>query len=107
VNPIPVSTTTLSIGTEKVGPGTFTLVTPSAGKKIAVRGVAITMQSAAGEVDIRFAGGQLIHKVYRGDQTGDFIPVFRDGAINETVQAVSSGIAGGSMVFFSLNYEEK
>ncbi len=107
VSPIPISTTTLTASSERVGSGTFTLVTPSSGKKISLRGVAITMQSAAGEVDIRFSGGQLIHKVYRGDQTGDYIPIFRDGAVNESVQGVTSGIAGGSMVFFIVTYEEK
>jgi hypothetical protein len=72
-----------------------------------VKGVSITMQSAAGEIDVRFAGGQLISKVYRGDQSGIYIPLSRDGAINESVQGVSSGISGGSLVFFVVSYEEK
>lgn len=106
--PIPVSTTTLSVGSERAGSGTFTLITPAPGKRIAVRGISITIQPATGvEADIRFAGGQLIHKVYRGDQSGAFIPVFREGAVNESVQGVTAGFSGGQMAFFIVNYEEK
>lgn len=107
-SPIPSSTMTLSVGVERIGPGTITLITPAAGKRIAIRGAAIMMEtSTGGEADVRFAGGQVVFKVYRGDQSGAVIPVFRDGNVNEIVQAVATGIAGGAKVFFVVNYEEK
>jgi len=106
-NPFP-STATLSVGIEKVGPGTITLITPAPGKRVSVKGAAIMMETATGgEADVRFAGGQLIFKIYRGDQSGAVIPVFRDGAINENIQAVVTNISGGQKVFFVVNYEER
>lgn len=63
--------------------------------------------STGGEADIRFAGGQVVFKIYRGDQSGAVIPIYREGAVNEAVQTVTAGVAGGAKVFFVLNYEER
>ncbi|MCG3205500.1 MAG: hypothetical protein KCHDKBKB_02222 [Elusimicrobia bacterium] len=114
VNPLPVAVVGTNFGLttvtfEKVGPGTVALVTPSAGKKVAVRGAMITLESATGaEVDIRFATtNKLIHKVYRGDQTGDYVELNLEGNVNELVNAVVVGISAGQKVFFLVNYQEK
>lgn len=114
INPLPVNVTNNSFGLltatlEKVGPGTVALVTPSAGKKAAVRGVMITMETATGgEADIRFATtNKLIHKVYRGDQTGGYVELNLEGNVNEVVNGVITGISAGQKVFFLINYQEK
>jgi hypothetical protein len=114
INPLPVNLTNNTLGLktvtiEKVGPGTITIITPAAGKKIAAMGAMITMESATGaEVDIRFAtSNKLIHKVYRGDQTGGYVQLNLEGAINELVNGVVSGISSGQKVFFLVNYQEK
>jgi hypothetical protein len=114
INPLPVNVTNNSFGlqtatVEKTGPGTITLITPAAGKKVAVRGAMITLESATGaEVDIRFATtNKLIHKVYRGDQTGGYVELNLEGNVNELVNAVVVGISAGQKVFFLLNYQEK
>jgi hypothetical protein len=114
VNPLPVSMAGTNFGLvtatfEKLGPGTVTLVTPSAGKKVAVRGVMIAMETATGgEADIRFATtNKLIHKVYRGDQTGGYVELNLEGNVNELVNAVVTNISAGQKVFLLVNYQEK
>lgn len=114
INPLPVNVTNNSFGLqtatiEKTGPGTITIVTPAAGKRIAVRGVMITMEPATGaEVDIRFAvSNKLIHKVYRGDQAGDYVELNLEGAVNEAVASVLTGIGSGQKAFYLVNYQEK
>src|SRR5688572_2317065 len=69
VNPLPVAVVGTNFGLttatlEKTGPGTVVLVTPAVGKKVAVKGVMITLEPATGaELDIRFAiSSKLIHK---------------------------------------------
>lgn len=114
INPLPVAVIGNTFGLitatfEKVGPGTVALVTPSVGKKIAVRGAMITMESATGgEADLRFAtSNKLINKVYRGDQSGGFVEANLEGNINEAVNVVVTGISAGQKVFFLVNYQEK
>ncbi len=114
VNPLPVVLAANSVGLltatlEKVGNGTVTLVTPSAGKKVAVRGVMITPEPASGyEADIRFAvSGKLIHKIYRSDESGSLAPVYIDGNVNEAVNVVVAGAGAGQRFFFVINYQEK
>ncbi|MCG3204865.1 MAG: hypothetical protein KCHDKBKB_01582 [Elusimicrobia bacterium] len=114
INPLPVAVAGNGFGIitatlEKIGPGTVIVVTPTAGKKIVVKGVMITLESATGaEIDLRFATtNKLIHKVYRGDQTGGFIELNLEGNVNESVNGVAVGISGGQKAFFLVNYQEK
>jgi hypothetical protein len=114
VNPLPVVLAANSVGLltatlEKVGNGTVALVTPAAGKKVAVRGVMISPEPASGyEADIRFAvSGKVIHKIYRSDQSGCLAPVYIDGNVNEAVNAVVAGAGAGQRIFFVVNYQEK
>lgn len=115
VNPLPVAlvggeTAILQTATvERVGPGEVVLVTPTAGKKAVVRGVCISMETATGgEADVRFGTSlKVIHKVYRGDQSGGFIEQNSKGAVNEVVKGVAVNIAGGAKVFFIVNYLEE
>ncbi len=115
INPLPVATVggdtaILQTATaERVGPGEVTLVTPTTGKKVVVRGVCIAMETATGgEADIRFGTSlKVIHKIYRGDQSGGLIQQNSKGAVNETVKGVAVNIAGGAKVFFIVNYLEE
>lgn len=114
VNPLPVVTSASSAGLltatlEKTGNGTVVLVTPSAGKKVAVRGVMITPEPASGfEADIRFAvSGKVIHKIYRSDASSNFAAVYIDGNVNEAVNVVVAGAGAGQRFFVVVNYQEK
>ncbi len=114
INPLPVAVAGNGFGVitatlEKTGPGTVTLVTPSAGKKLVVKGVMITLEPATGaEVDVRFATtNKLIHKVYRGDHSGGFIELNLEGNTNEAVNVVAVGIGSGQKAFCLVNYQEK
>ena len=84
-------------------------MTPTAGKKAIVRDVCITMETATGgEADVRFGTSlKVIHKVYRGDHSGSFIPMNSKGAVDEVVKGVAVNIAGGQKVFFIVNYLEE
>lgn len=113
-NPLPVVTAASSAGLftatlERTGNGAVALVTPSAGKKVAVRGVMITPEPASGfEADIRFAvSGKVIHKIYRSDEGGNFASVYMDGNVNEAVNVVVANAGAGQRFFFVLNYQEK
>lgn len=114
INPLPVAVAGNGFGVitatlEKTGPGTVTLVTPSAGKKIVVKGVMITVEPATGaEVDVRFAvTNKLINKVYRGDHSGGLVELNLEGNVNEAVNGVAVGIGAGQKAFFLVNYQEK
>ncbi len=114
LNPLPVVLSANSAGlltatVEKVGNGTIAIVTPAAGKKVAVRGVMITPEPASGyEADIRFAvSGKVIHKIYRSDESGTLAPVYIDGNVNEAVNVVVAGAGAGQRFFIVVNYMEK
>ena len=85
-----------------------TLITPTPGKKLVIRGVAITPEVLApGEAILRFSGGKVIHKVFRSDQSGNLIPTRIKGALNETLVAETIGYGAGQQVFFIVNYQEE
>jgi len=114
INPLPVSPITLDSGListqmERTGNGTVVLLTPSAGKKINVKGVVITSEALSGfEADIRFAAsGKVIHKIYRADQSGDYIPLNIEGSVNESLNGVIVGNGAGQRIFFMINYLER
>lgn len=114
INPLPVAIAGGNLGAntftfERTGPGTITLLTPAAGKRIVVKGAMITLEAATGnEIDIRFAtSNKLINKVYRGDQSGGYVEMNLKGNVDEAVSAVVVGISGGQKVFFLLNYLEE
>jgi hypothetical protein len=115
INPLPVAlvggeTAILQTATaERIGPGEVVLVTPTTGKRAVVRGVCIAMETATGgEADVRFGTSlKVIHKIYRGDQSGGFIEQNSKGAVNEVVKGVVANVAGGAKVFFIVNYLEE
>ena len=85
-----------------------TLITPAPGKKLVIRGVAITPEVLSpGEAILRFSGGKVIHKVFRSDQSGNLIPTRIKGAVNETLVAETIGYGAGQQVFFIVNYQEE
>ena len=111
LNPLPVTTsqdgTSLSESREQVGVGVSTIVTPAAGKRLFIKGMSATLETATGgEAGIRFAGGKVIHKVYRGDQTGSFIACNFLGAVDEALTVFTVGISSGQRAFFVVNYQE-
>lgn len=109
-SPLQVNVVSFAIGSqthisERTGSGTFTLITPAAGKQIVIRGVTVTA-SASGDVDVRFSGGTVVYKAYLTTQMGPFVPVMKSGVINESVQGVISGVGGGTRITFMVNYDE-
>lgn len=93
---------------ETYGTGIQTLLTPQPGKRIIVRGAAMATEPATGgESTIRFNGGTLVHKIYRGDQSGALIPLNLKGSIDEILVVETSGFSAGQQAFFALNYQEE
>jgi hypothetical protein len=113
-NPLPVTglqtaspDTTLSESKEQTGNGTPTIVTPSAGKRLAVKGMCISLEAGSGiEAGIRFAGGKVLHKVYRSDESGALIPSNFVGAVNEALVIFTVSFGAGQRAFFVVNYQE-
>lgn len=111
LNPLPVASSQdgalLSESREQTGVGSPTMVTPAAGKRLIVKGMCATLESATGgEAGIRFAGGKVLHKVYRGDQAGKFIACNFIGAVDEALVVFTVGISAGQRAFFIVNYQE-
>jgi hypothetical protein len=90
---------------ERTGTGTFVLLTPTAGKAITIKGVMVASQNNA-EIDVRFASGVLVYKSYLSTQMGSMLSVMKTGAVNEVVQVVIAGAAGGQKTTIIVNYEE-
>lgn len=106
VNVLELPTGKLTHVSERTGTGTFTLITPTAGKRIAIKSVTVA-SSASGDIDVRFASGQIIHKVYLTTHMGQPTPSTLVGGINEVVQGVASGFGGGTRMIFNILYEEQ
>lgn len=111
LNPLPVTTsqdgTVLSESREQTGVGAPTMVTPAAGKRLIIKGMSATLESATGgEAGIRFSGGKVLHKVYRGDQAGSFMNCNFIGAVDESLVVFTAGISAGQRAFFIVNYLE-
>lgn len=84
------------------------ILTPAPGKRLIVRGVVITIEPATGiEATIRFASGKIVYKVYRGDHSGDFIPLRMKGAVDEALVVETTGFGGGQQAFFVVNFQEE
>lgn len=99
---------TLTETREQTGPiASITLVTPAAGKRLWIKGMAVFVDAASGyDAGIRMAGGKALHKVFRSDQQGVYVPANYLGVINEAVTIFANGMGGGVRSFFLVNYQE-
>lgn len=114
-DPVPVTGTvslppdaTLTETREQVGPiVSFTLVTPTAGKRLLIKGMCVIVENASGyDAGVRMAGGKTLHKVFRSDQQAVYVVANHLGAINEAVTIFANGMGGGVRSFFLVNYQE-
>ena len=84
------------------------ILTPAPGKRLIIRGIVITVESATGiEAILRFAGGKVVYKVYRGDHSGAFIPIRMKGGVDEALVVETTGFGGGQQAFFVVNFQEE
>ena len=85
-----------------------TVLTPSSGKKLDTRGVYVSTDSDAGEIEVRFpSSGILLGKIYCSKHTMVTLPQIRfQGATNESIQISWSGLSTGAKIFWCIRYKE-
>lgn len=88
--------------------GVQTIVTPTVGKKIVVRGIVILHEpGTGGESTLKFQGGQLIYRTYRADHSGNFVPMNVPGNVDEPIVGDIQSGTGGNRALFLVNYVEE
>ena len=113
-NPLPVAgvigtaDSTLTETREQTGPvASFTIVTPSVGKRLLIKGMLVIVENASGyDAGMRMAGGKTLHKVFRSDQQGVYVAANYLGAVNEALTIFINGAGVGVRSFFLVNYQE-
>lgn len=114
INPLPVSdvgdVALIKTATKEVrsSDGVQTIVTPTPGKKLVVRGCSIIHEPATGGVaTLQFQGGTILFRTYRSDVSGHFIPMNVPGNIDEPIVGEIPSGTGGNRAFFLVNYVEE
>lgn len=88
--------------------GVQTVLTPPAGKKIVVRGVAILHEPATGgEATLSFQGGAMIYRTYRADHSGNYVPMNVPGNVNQAITGQITSGTGSNRALFLVNYVEE
>ena len=85
-----------------------TVLTPSSGRKLDVRGVYIATDSIAGEIEVRFpTSGILLGKVYCAVHKAVTLQQIRfQGAADESIHVSWTGLSTGAKIFYAIRYKE-
>ena len=85
-----------------------TVLTPSSGKKLDTRGVYVSTDSNAGEIEVWFPTSNiLLGKVYCAVHKAVALQQIRfQGATNESIQISWSGLSTGAKIFWCVRYKE-
>jgi len=86
----------------------LTVLTPSSGKKISARGVAIHSDSTSGEIAVKFAtSGKLVGKLYCSVMQALLCHALNVvGDTDEPLQIEWSGLSTGAKIFYAIRYKE-
>ena len=108
VETLKISTETFEIDTS-TDTSPQTLLTPSSGKKLEVRGVFIFSDSTSGEVEVIFpTSNKKVGKIYCSRYYQTQLPKIKiSGAIDESLQAQWSTLSTNAKIFIVVNYIEK
>ena len=88
--------------------GSQDILTPSSGKRLDTRGVYIFTDASAGEVSVEFStSGIIVAKIYPSKFSASSLPDIRfQGAVNEPLSLVWTGLTSGDKIFVAVRYKE-
>ena len=104
---LPVTQADKTTNRELTGNASQTLMTPTTGKKLTVKGCAIMLSKTNVIATLRFQGGQLVSRVKAMEHSGNFIPMIFSGAVNEPLICEQTNAGGADTSFFIVNYIEE
>ncbi|MCG3204323.1 MAG: hypothetical protein KCHDKBKB_01038 [Elusimicrobia bacterium] len=107
--PIPVNVMDQIVTTtrELAGNASQTLLTPSIGKRLVVKGSSLILSKSGVVGTLRFQGGLLVTRVNKIEHSGNFISMNMAGSINEPLIVEQTGAGGGDTCFFVVNTIEQ
>jgi len=85
-----------------------TVLTPSSGKALSIKGWALATTSASGEITIMFANsGKIIGKLYASKTSrAGLIDINIDGNVDEPVVINWNNLDPGAKIFYEITYRE-
>ena len=85
-----------------------TVLTPSSGKKIDLRGLYLSTDSTNGTIEATFPTSNiLIGKLYCSVRTRVTLqPIHLQGATDESIQISWTGLSTGAKIFYAIRYKE-
>lgn len=104
---MPVTQAEKTTNRELTGNSSQTLLTPTTGKKLTVKGCTIMLSKSGVVATLRYQSGQIICRVKAAEHSGNFIPMIFSGAVNEPLLCEQANAGGGDTSFFIVNYIEE
>jgi len=88
--------------------GSQDILTPSSGKKLDTRGVYLFTDASAGEISVEFStSGITLAKIYPSKFAASSLPDVRfQGATDEPLTLVWTGLTSGDKIFVVIRYKE-
>ena len=85
----------------------LTIITPTTGKIVGVKGIYINTEGNSGYIRVYFGtSGNSIFTIYAGaTPASGYVPLVIDGSVNETIK-VTSTVGNGNNYYLLVNYKE-